>query len=279
MMKLAYGTYAMPTVPLEEAIPGLADIGYDGIEICVGPNRDRGDLADFDAARRAALRQSLGDAGLGLPALFMLGSVFTPDAAAHQANLERLREAAQLARDLGMAGPPVLALGFGAGRDQWDDIRSRMVDLLGDYAALAEEHDFILAGEAHTGAAVNCSERITWLLDTVGSPRVRLHFDIVHLFLAGEPITAAVQRLLPYTAHTHVTDAIRKDDGSFALVLPGTGQLDLVEYVGAMHEYGWDSFITLEISTMVWSQPEYDVWGAAQHCYDVMQAAAAQAGV
>jgi sugar phosphate isomerase/epimerase len=278
-MKFAYGTYAMPTVPLEEAIPGLADIGYDGIEICVGPNRDRGDLAEFDAARRGHLRQALSDAGLGLPALFMLGSIFAPDEAAHQANLDRLREAAQLARDLGMTEPPVLAIGFGAGRDQWDDIRGRMVELLGDVARLAEAHDFIVAGEAHAGAAVNCSERIIWLLDEVNSPRVRLHFDIVHLFLAGEAITEAVQRLLPYTAHTHVTDAIRKDDGGFALVLPGTGQLDLVEYVGAMHKFGWHDYITLEISTMVWAQPEYDVWGAAQHCYDVMQAAAAQAGV
>ncbi len=209
----------------------------------------------------------------------MLGSLYTPDDAAHAANLERVREGAELARDLGMGEPPVIALGFGGKRDEWDSVRDRLAGLLADYAALADVHDFIIAGEAHTGAAVNCSDRIIWLLDTVDSPRMRLHFDIVHLFLAGEGITDAVLRLLPYTAHTHVTDAIRKDDGSFALVLPGTGQLDLVEYVGAMHRFGWRDVITLEISTMVWSQPEYDVWGAAQHCYDVMQAAATQAGV
>jgi len=269
----------MPTVPLEEAIPGLAALGYDGIEICVGPNRDGGDLDDFAAPRRAHLRQLLTDAGLSLPALFMLGSIFTPDDAAHQANPDRVRRGAQLARDLGMNEPPVVAIGFGAGRDQWDDIRDRMVSLLRDYAAAAKADDFILAGEAHTGAAVNCSDRITWLLDTVGSPRVRLHFDIVHLFLAGEGITEAVRRLLPHTAHTHVTDAIRKDDGSFALVLPGTGQLDLVEYLRAMHVNGWHRLITLEISMMVWQQPDYDPWAAARHCWDVMQKAAQAAGV
>ena len=35
-VKIAYGTYAMPTVALEDAIPALADIGYDGVEICIG---------------------------------------------------------------------------------------------------------------------------------------------------------------------------------------------------------------------------------------------------
>jgi sugar phosphate isomerase/epimerase len=277
-MKLAYGTYAMPTVPLEEAIPGLARIGYEGIEICLGPNHLGAELSDFPPARRASLRALLGDHPLGLPALFMLGSIYTPDASAHQANLERVREAVQLARDLGMGEPPVIALGFGAGRDQWDDVREPLAALLRDYGRLADELDFVLAGEAHTGAAVNCSDRIIWLLDTVAHPRVRLHFDIVHLFLSGEPISVSVQRLLPYTAHTHVTDAIRQPDGSFALVLPGTGDLDLVEYLGAMQRFGWEGFITLEISTMVWSQPDYDVWAAARHCHDVMTAAAAKAG-
>jgi sugar phosphate isomerase/epimerase len=277
-MDFAYGTYAMPTVPLEEAIPGLAALGYRGVEVCIGP-REGADLTDFPTARRQHLRQLIADHGLRLPALFMLGSIFTPDDEAHQANLERIRQGVQLVRDFGSGEPPVIAIGFGAGRDQWDDIRDRMVSLLGDYAKLGDELDFVLAGEAHTGAAVNCSDRISWLLDTVNSPRVRLHFDIVHLFLAGEAITEAVRRLLPYTAHTHVTDAIRKDDGSFTLVLPGKGQLDLVEYLTAMKQYGWQDLITLEISTMVWREPEYDPWAAAKHCWEVMQTAAAKAGV
>ena len=34
-MKIAYGTYALPETPLEAAIPMLADLGYDGVEICI----------------------------------------------------------------------------------------------------------------------------------------------------------------------------------------------------------------------------------------------------
>jgi len=36
-MKIAYGTYAMPTLSLEKAFSALAEIGYDGVEICIGP--------------------------------------------------------------------------------------------------------------------------------------------------------------------------------------------------------------------------------------------------
>jgi len=34
-VKIAYGTYALPETPLAAAIPMLADLGYDGVEICI----------------------------------------------------------------------------------------------------------------------------------------------------------------------------------------------------------------------------------------------------
>jgi len=277
-MKIAYGTYAMPTVPLEDAIPMLAEIGYDGVEICISEKHHGATPQQMDAARRARLRGLLAEHALGIPAIFILGSVYAPDDGAHRANLERLRVCAQLARDLGAPEPPVLAMGFGAKRDDWDAIRDRLVEQLGECGELADREDFVLAGEAHCGAAVYNSERIARLLDAVDHPRVRLHFDIVHLFLAGEEIGECVARLVPYTAHTHITDAVVGDD-SFRLVLLGDGDLDAVAYMRAMREAGWDDFITLEVSTMVWSQEDYDPEAAARKCYDALSAAFDAAGV
>jgi sugar phosphate isomerase/epimerase len=278
-MKIAYGTYAMPTMRLEEAIPALAGIGYDGVEVCLGPKHAGSMPAEMDAERRRTARKLLADHGLGVPALFSLGSVFTDSDEAHRANLEHIRACAGLARDLGLREPPVLAIGIGGGKDQWEGIRERLVALLGDYAGLAAREDFILAGEAHCGAAVYNAERAVWLFDTVNSPRVRMHFDIVHMFLAGEDIEQSVRTLVPYTAHTHVTDARRHADGTFELLLLGQGELDATAYVGAMHKAGWNDFITLEVSAMVWSKPEYDVMAAAQFSYDSLATAFERAGV
>lgn len=277
-MKIAYGTYAMPDVVLEEAIPALASIGYDGIEICVGNRHDDAMPANVDPARRAALKALLAANNMGLPALFLLGSIYTEDDAQHQATREHLKACAALARDLGM-DQPVLAMGFGARKDAWDESKNRLVDLLRDLATLAEQEGFILAGEAHAGAMLDRSERIMWVLDQVNSPNIRFHFDIVHLFLAGEPIADAVARLVPYTAHTHITDAIRNADGTFKLVLLGQGQLDAAEYMRAMKQAGWPSYITLEVSTMVWAQETYDWREAAKESYGAITSAFAAAGV
>ena len=46
-MKIAYGTYALPQMSLEEAFPTLAEIGYDGVELFIGPKHVGAMLDDF----------------------------------------------------------------------------------------------------------------------------------------------------------------------------------------------------------------------------------------
>ena len=278
-MKIAYGTYALPTLSYEEAIPMLAEIGYDGVELCISDNHKGATIAEMDAGRRATVKAMLEEHGLGLPAIFTLGGLYAADDEAHQSTLDHVSRCAELGRDLGMREPPVVAIGFGGKKDQWDEIKGTLVEQLRDYGERADAENFIVAGEAHFGAAVFNSERITWLLDRVNSPRVRLHFDIIHLFLAGEPIADAVRTLVPYTAHTHITDANRHDDGSFALCLLGDGELDSAEYMRAMDEAGWDDFITLEVSTMVWREDDYDPEAAARKSYAAVTGAFEAAGV
>ena len=278
-MKIAYGTYAMPTVPLEEAFPALARMGYDGVEIFIGATHLGATPDQMDTARRKQLRDLLRMNSLGVPALMYTGGLYTPSVADHEAKIERMRVCAQLARDLGINEPPVLATGFGGRKEEWNDIKDRMAELLHDYAELAKQEDFLLAGEAHCGAAVDRTERIVWLLETVNHPHIRLHFDIVHLFLAGEPIADAVRTLVPYTIHTHITDAIKHADGTFELLLLGQGELDATTYLRAMDEAGWDGFITLEVSSAIWSREDYEPMAAAQLSYDALSTAVKQTGV
>ncbi|MBC7287322.1 MAG: sugar phosphate isomerase/epimerase [Armatimonadetes bacterium] len=278
-MRLAYGTYAIPTMTLEQVVKPLADIGYAGIEVCVSDRHAGASLQEMTPERCAVCRQLLADHGLSIPAVFLLGQIYTPDAAVHMKTLEQVRRCGELARDLGASEPPVVAIGFGGRSADWEGIRGRLAEQLADYSALAEEEGIVIAGEAHCHAAVDRSERVVWLLEEVAHPRIRLHFDIVHFWLAGENITETVQRLLLYTAHTHVTDARRNNDGSFELTLLGEGQLNLAEYVAAMHRGGWRDLITVEVSTMVWSKPDYDPIEAAKHNFAALARAFAEAEV
>ena len=276
-MKIAYGTYAMPTVPLEEALPAMAKIGYDGIELAIGPKHNS--MPDqWSSSMRGQVRSMLKELNLGVPSLFVLGGVLTEDPAVHQRNLRLIREVAQLGRDLDLGPNPVLSMGIGGKSAQWETQRDQIVRLLEDYASVAVEEGFVFAGEAHANAAVDRSDRAIWVMETLDNPLIRLHFDIVHFYLSGEPIEESVARLVPYTAHTHVTDA-RVHDKGFELVLLGQGDLDCTAYIKAMHEAGWTDFITVEVSTMVWSKEDYDPFDAASFSYNTLADAFKTAGV
>ncbi|MBI2303011.1 MAG: sugar phosphate isomerase/epimerase [Armatimonadetes bacterium] len=260
-MRTAYGTYALPTYSLEDALRLIAELGYDGVEICVGPRHTP--VEALTPERCAAVRALLGELGLGVPALMLISAhLWNPDPDKHRATLEHVRACAAAAHALGAR--PVLSVGFGGRTAEWETIRAPFAELLADYARLGWEEGVVIAGEAHCGAAVDRSERVMWLLDQVASPEVRLHFDIVHMYLAGEDEADAVARLLPYTAHTHITDARKHADGTFDLLLLGQGDLDAAKYVRAMAAGGWDDFITLEVSARVWDAPGYDPVEAAR---------------
>jgi len=276
-MKIAYGTYAMPTVPLEEALPMVKAIGYDGLELAIGPKHNS--MPDqFSSAQRQHLKKMLSELNLGVPSLFVLRSVLTDSPEVHKETLLLIRQVIQLGRDLDIGSCPVISMGIGGRSALWEEQRTQLLGLLEDYAKITADEGIILALEPHANAAVDRTARAIWLMETLDNPSIRLHFDIVHFFLAGEKIEDTVPALVPYTAHTHVTDARIKDNG-FELLLLGQGELDSVGYVRAMHQAGWTDFITLEVSTMVWSREDYEPFEAAAFSYATLNNAFKQAGV
>jgi sugar phosphate isomerase/epimerase len=277
-MKIAYGTYGLPHLPFEDAIALCSSVGYDGLEVYSGP-KHLGSLPEqLDPSRRQRVRDLLAEKGLQIPALVTFGNVLAPDAETHQDNLARVRAVAQLGRDLGVAGSPVVSMGLGGQSDQWETQRDMLLRYLKDYARVASGEGLILAGEVHSWAAAGRVERALWLFQSVDSPYVRLHFDIGQFLLAGETIEDAVKKLTPVTAHTHVCDYRRYPDGRFDLLPLGQGDLDIPAYVRAMHAAGWRGHLTVEVSARVWSKPDYDFLNLARSAYQAMVTALGQAG-
>jgi len=181
-MKIAYGTYAMPTVPLEYALITVAEIGYDGLELAIGP-RHNSMPEQIDSSKRQQLKQMFAELNLGVPALFILGSVLTEYAETHKKNLQLTAQVMELARDLDIGTRPVISMGIGGKSPSWEAQREPLLRLLEDYAELAADENFIFAIEPHSGAMVDRTERAIWIMDTLDNPSVRLHFDIVHFFM------------------------------------------------------------------------------------------------
>lgn len=275
-MKIAYGTYATNKMALEDSLIMMANIGYEGVEIAIGPKHILPE--NFDSSQRQNLRKILKDLKLDVPGFLMLGGALYSDTKSHNDRLRLTEQVIEMAKDIDINRTAIISTGSGGSSSNWELQKYDLVSALEDYGKVAEKYDAIIAVEPHFHALVDRSHRAIWLMETLDNPSIRLHFDIVHNFLMKEPIRPTVNALLPYTVHTHVTDAKIYDD-SFELVLLGQGELDCVEYVKAMKDAGWNDYITVEVSAMVWSKEGYDPVNSAMLSYNTINNAFKLAGV
>jgi len=274
--KIAYGTYGMPKEDPKIALLRLAEIGYEGIEICVGeayltaPQK----LSKTD---RRELRSLLANLNLELPALMLISQVLTDDPQEYQQQLEVCRAAAELATDLAVGDAiPALATTLGGRTMTWEEDRAKLVERISEVGETVADVGARLAVEPHVGSILAEPKRAVWLVEQVASPAVRLNFDISHFAVAGYPLEGTVLDLAPLAIHTHVKDGCMVD-GKVQWLLPGEGNFDYVAYFQAMAQANWRGCITVEISGMIFNKPDHAPWPAAEFSWQTLSTARGQA--
>src|SRR3954462_4600018 len=98
-MKIGYGTYAIPNVPIEEALPRAAAMGYESVEICC-EGRWPTAPGKLSPADRGCLRERLGELDLEMPAVMLFLQLLAPEGEELERQEGLFRDACTLARDL-----------------------------------------------------------------------------------------------------------------------------------------------------------------------------------
>lgn len=256
-MRIGYCTWGMMKVPIEEVIPGIAKIGYQGIELAVTPGWPT-DLDTLDSSKRQQIKDLLAAHNLALTAVAGHTSMAESDPGKNEANLKRLRRTIELAAELAQPGETAIVASLIGGRDdEWEQKKSLIAErvlALGEYAA---SQGVIFAVEPHCGTAFDLPEKALWMMEQVNHPNVRLNFDISHFDIRGISIDDCVPQMAPWSVHTHVKDQ-RGIYPNHEFLTPGSGPFDFVHYLSVMHQAGYTGFIGMEVSVMVQRKPGYD---------------------
>lgn len=277
-MRIGYCSWGMMTVDIEEVIPAVAKIGYQGLELAVTP-RWPTELYSLDADKRRCIAELLRQYHLVLMGVAGHASMCEDDPDKNAANMKRLRDSIDLAAELRQEGePPIMASLVGGRDDEWDTKKALLaerVHALGDYAAA---HGAILAVEPHCGTALDLPEKALWLMEALNHPAVRLNFDISHFDIRGIGIDDCVPQMVPWSVSTHVKDQ-RGIYPNHEFLTPGSGLFDFVHYLTAMHRAGYTGFIGMEVSVMVQRKPGYDPFVDAALGYYALLHAFNESGV
>jgi sugar phosphate isomerase/epimerase len=262
----AYSLYGMRSLPLPQALKICADIGYSGVELACMKDWPA-DAALLTAADRRQLRRQIETLSLGLPCLMEnLGLVVPADQ--HAANLERLKLVGQLAHDLTPAGEakPVVETVLGGRPDQWDDLKGKMVDALGDWERIARQTETVIAVKAHMSGALHRPDDAVWLVRQIGSPWIKLVYDYSHFERQRLGLKETLTRMLPETVFVHIKDNVTVN-GKTEFALPGDGGIDYREYLQLLRDGGYTGAVCVEVSSQVSNKPGYNPIIAAEQCY------------
>lgn len=277
-MLLAFSTWGMQRTPIDVAVAHCARLGFDGLELTVIP-RWPTDAAKMDAAERRRIRQLYDDHRIDLCGLSGNTPLLLGDRDAERRNREIFKGYLELAAEWQRPGERLsVSTTSAAAPEDWEAEKGRLVEYCGELAAHAERLGVIVGIEPHVNQALCRPEQSVWLVEQVASPAFRLHFDVSHFNVQGDPMEQVVGRLAPYSAHTHVKDE-RGIAPDHQFLIPGEGDMDYTNYLRWMDRAGYRGYIAVEISLMVQAHPDYDALAAASQSYAVVSKAFEEAGI
>ena len=274
-VSLGFSLYGMKALPLDEALKTCAEIGYANVELALNAGFPT-EPKVFTTAARVETKQQLATLNLDLPCL-MVNLSLTADDKTHGLNLQSIKDAAQVARDMSEAEPPILETVCGGKPSTWEQQKAGMLERLQSWADTAEKEKTTIAIKAHVGSAVNSPERLLWLLEQVKSPAIQVTYDYSHFELQGIDMEESMKLLLPRTKFIHVKDATG-DAAKFQFLLPGEGRTDYVKYFTVLKQHSYHGPVVVEVSGQIFSKPGYEPVAAAKKCHAVLAGALVKVG-
>lgn len=228
--------------PFSERIRKAAEIGYDGVEFWMW--EDKG----LEGIRSRAEQE-------GIPIVTFQanrgGSLVQPDD--RERVISGVRESLQVARQIGVERLFLLTDELGPDRSvapRFPEVppeikRQSVIDGLATLAGLAEQAGVVLNLEVlntkfdHPGYWLDSSDLGFELVREIGSPNLRLLFDVYHVQIMEGNLSERIRTNLDLIGHIHVADVPGRHE-------PGTGEINYARLFGVLREAGYSGYVGME---------------------------------
>ena len=224
----------MLPVSFEESFQKAKEIGFDGVEVCMGANyREHPLWQDGGIDKVNSLAEAAGIEVSSLsPGGFTAYSFMHPTDSTRTEGIAKLQYLAETCPQLGVK--VILVPFFGNGKIEDEHISaSRFLDGLKAAAETAEKQGVFLAIESTLSA-----EQHQQIIDNVGSSAVGVYYDMGNATGFGYDSPSEIRNLGGAITQMHIKDT----GGNHA----GEGDVDFPAVFDAVHAVGYDSWFVLE---------------------------------
>ena len=249
-------------LPLEEIIPRIAQMGFEGIEI--GAKRPVASPIDLDDHRRKQVRQLADHHGIEIGCVASYSNLTSPVMERRESELIALREIIRLGHDLGAPVVRVFAAWPGVTErngqtyyeiakhymhpdltwlEQWYLARSAVEEA----ARWGEEYGVVLALQNHKPVTNTYDETLAMVRE-VNSPWLKVSIDAPHL---ADQSDAGVRKAILETGDLQVWShfgGFEEVEGGRVVEDTGEGPIPVnyPAFFRGLHEIGYDGFIAYE---------------------------------
>jgi len=239
----------MLKVPWNEVYGKAGELGFDGVEMEVGQNYEEAEV--LDAEKRKAIKEIMKQTGVETSCV-CIGGLWKYGPADDDASI---RETAKKIVEATIEACEDLGTGFilaplNDSGVQSEVARERWINFLRELAPKAEKHNVVIAAEICARRLLATADDLKSLVDAVGSSHVRGYFDVANARAADCDPAEGIRSLgTEYLALIHMKDLKPNPPGSerpYSVVGLGEGILDFDEICRAIHDIGYDRYLTLE---------------------------------
>lgn len=257
MIKLSCCTVCLSTMPFEEALDTIAELGLKRVEVIALRNNGI-DLDDWPAERLADAMTRRGLEMIGLyPVPIDLRS--PEQRTGSNAYIRRAIETAVATGCRRVIFPPI-----GPNmRDTYDyaELAGECLDLAGAIG----DRDVRICLENHYLWPLSFAEDYARLFERLDDPRVGVCFDVGHYARGGQSHEAFIERFADRIGHVHLKDL----DADGKAVRFGKGAVPLRRAVEALRQAGYDGTASIETEIRGGDRVE-NLAHAAAYCRDTL---------
>ncbi len=253
-MRLGFRTAGFRNQPIMDALGTIAEIGYDGVELCLEAHGLRPD--EVGPGRLAVIAQHLQNLGLELASVSYHGDG-EPLERRIPNTFRALEVAAQIGADILIVNTE--RPDWANREEQWRAIVDRFKKL----CAAAEGYGIAVAVEPEPGLVVHGMEEMARLLDEVASPALKINLDVGHCHITDD-VQRTIGQFAQHIVHTHIEDIRGKVHEH---LVPGEGEIDLRGVVRALAAAGYTGYLTVDLFRIADNPEEY-----ARKAFSAMQA-------
>jgi sugar phosphate isomerase/epimerase len=243
-LRFAFSTLGCPDWPVERVVGEAKRLGYDGVEIR-GIRRvlDLSEAPELKPSAIEGTRRLFSDAGIPIVQVDTSASFCWTDQVKLEAAYDETARHIEIACQLG--APLVRVFGGdipkGDTREKWAGV---LTERLKRVAGLAEKGGVTVAVETHDAWARYADTAA--VVSAVGSPRVRVLWDVGNGWLLGDRFEDEAPLRDGRIAHVHIKD--HAADGR--LVPLGAGVIPLPRVLQQLQSIGFDGYVSLEWEKM-----------------------------